>query len=127
MKRATRAWVRKAEGDWSVAQREAAAAEPVRDAVCFHCQQRAEKYLKALLQEQELSIPRTHDLERLLADILSYDASLKAFRPKLVILSRYAVDFRYPGFSTSTRAMRAALRHAGAVRQKLRTILGLPP
>src|SRR5438445_6939833 len=38
MKRETRAWVRKAEGDWRVAVREAAAADPVRDVVCFHCQ-----------------------------------------------------------------------------------------
>ena len=125
MKRATRAWVRKAEGDWRVAQREAAAADPVRDAVCFHCQQCAEKYLKAFLQELGLSIARIHDLERLLADLLPHDATLKSLRPRLVILSRYAVDFRYPGFSTSTRAMRAALQHAGIVRLKMRAILGL--
>jgi len=47
----TREWVRKAEGDWQVANHEAAEASPVNDAVCFHCQQCAEKYLKALLQE----------------------------------------------------------------------------
>ena len=125
MKRATRAWVRKAEGDWRVALREAAAADPVRDAVCFHCQQCAEKYLKAFLQELGLSIARIHDLERLLADVLPHDATLKSLRPRLVILSRYAVDFRYPGFSTSARAMRAALRHADLVRLKMRAILGL--
>src|ERR1700730_14181122 len=85
MKRATRAWVRKAEGDWRVAQREAAAADPVRDAVCFHCQQCAEKYLKAFLQELGLSIARIHDLERLLADLLPHDATLKSLRPRLVI------------------------------------------
>jgi hypothetical protein len=72
-----------------------------------------------------LSIARIHDLERLLADLLPYDPTLKSLRPRLVILSRYAVDFRYPGFSTSTRAMRAALHHAGLVRLKMRAILGL--
>jgi HEPN domain-containing protein len=30
--------------------------------VCFHCQHAAEKYLKALLQEGGLVVPRTHDL-----------------------------------------------------------------
>ena len=127
MKKATRAWVRKAEGDWRVAQREAAATDPVKEAVCFHSQQCAEKYLKAYLQELGLSIPRTHDLERLLADLVPRDASLRSLRPRLVILTRYAVDFRYPGFSISIRAMHAALRHVRIIRFKVRAILGLPP
>lgn len=38
--------------------------------VCrFHCQQSAEKYLKALLEELGAAIPKTHDLEDL-ADLL---------------------------------------------------------
>ena len=45
MKKETRAWVRKAEGDRRVAVREAGTADPVRDAIGFHCQQCAEKYL----------------------------------------------------------------------------------
>jgi hypothetical protein len=57
--------------------------------------------------------------------VLPHDASLRSQRPRLVILSRYVVDFRYPGFSTSTRAMRAALRQAGVIRFKMRAILGL--
>jgi HEPN domain-containing protein len=126
MKRETRAWVRKAEGDWRVAVREASAADPVRDVVCFHCQQCAEKYLKALLHELGLFIPRIHDLDQLLADLLPYEGSLKVLKPRLIILSRYAVDYRYPGFSTSTREMRAAIRHGERVRLRVRTILGLP-
>jgi HEPN domain-containing protein len=127
MKRETRAWVRKAEGDWRVAIQEAAIADPVRDAVCFHCQQCAEKYLKGLLQELGLPIPKIHNLEPLLADLIPHEGSLKPLKPRLVILSRYAVDYRYPGYSTSTREMHAALRHAERVRLQVRTILGLPP
>jgi HEPN domain-containing protein len=127
MKRGTRAWVRKAEGDWRVAVREAAEVDPVRDVVCFHCQQCAEKYLKALLHELGLFIPKVHDLDQLLADLLPQENSLKVLKPRLVILSRYAVVYRYPGFSTSTREMRGALRHAERVRLKVRTILGLRP
>lgn len=44
-----RAWVRKAESDLKVARDELATLEPATDAVCFHCQQCAEKYLKAYL------------------------------------------------------------------------------
>ena len=42
------AWVNKAEGDWETMLRESVATEKRNlDAVCFHAQQCAEKYLKA--------------------------------------------------------------------------------
>jgi len=45
-------WLRKAEGDCAPAGRETRARRhPNYDAACFHAQQAAEKYLKALLQE----------------------------------------------------------------------------
>ena len=34
----------------------------MRDVVCFHCQQAVEKYLKALMQELGILIPRIHDI-----------------------------------------------------------------
>jgi len=44
-------WVDKAEGDLITARREYRARKsPNYDAVCFHAQQAAEKYLKAYLQ-----------------------------------------------------------------------------
>lgn len=43
-------WIIKAEGDFATAQREMRARkDPNYDAACFHAQQCAEKYLKALL------------------------------------------------------------------------------
>ena len=48
MKRKTLTWVRKAEDDWDAACELAARSPPLRDAVCFHCQQAAEKAIKAL-------------------------------------------------------------------------------
>ena len=63
MKRETAKWVRKAEQDWEVAHKLAGETPPPRDIVCFHCQQAAEKYLKALLQESGLVVPKTHDLD----------------------------------------------------------------
>ncbi len=127
MKRETREWVQKAEEDWDVAVREAALAVPPKNVVSFHCQQCAEKYLKALRHEIGLSIPKIHDLDRLWSDLVPHQPSLKGLKIACVILSRYAVDYRYPGFSTSMREMRAALRHAERMRLKARTILGLPP
>jgi HEPN domain-containing protein len=52
MKQITQEWIDKAEGDFATAQREIEVQQmPNYDAVCFHAQQCAEKYLKACLQE----------------------------------------------------------------------------
>ncbi len=127
MKRHTAQWVLKAEEDMEVARTAAALAKPKRDAACFHCQQSAEKYLKALLQEAGLAVPRTHELEDLLDLLLPHDATLARLRRSLRSLTPYAVNFRYPGARATTRRMQAALRHAERVRRELRVRLGLPP
>jgi len=126
MKRHTAQWVLKAEEDTEVARSLAAQAKPKRDAICFHCQQAAEKYLKALLQELGLPVPRTHDLEDLLDLLLPHDATLKPLRRGLASLTRYAVEHRYPGPRARTREMQSALRNAKRVRAELRSRLGLP-
>jgi HEPN domain-containing protein/predicted nucleotidyltransferase len=96
-----------------------------RDAACFHCQQAAEKYLKALLQECGLAVPRTHDLEDLLDLLLRRDATLGPLRRGLASLTRFAVEYRYPGLRARTREMYSALRHAERVRAEMRSRLGL--
>src|SRR5262249_24902670 len=110
MKRETGKWVRKAEADREGARRLADHTPPLRDLVCFHCQQAAEKYLKALLQELGAVVPRAHDLEDLLDLLLPHDATLGPLRRSLVSLSRYAVEHRYPGKTSTQRQMTAALR-----------------
>jgi HEPN domain-containing protein len=94
--------------------------------VCFHCQQAAEKYLKALLQEHGSVVPRTHDLDDLLDLLLPHDATLAPLRKALHSLTRYAVDYRYPDMQATTRQMNAALRHVARIRGEARTRLGLP-
>lgn len=125
MKRKAAMWVRKAEEDWQGARELAARRPPLRDLACFHCQQAAEKYLKALLQEVGGAAPRTHDLEELLDLLLPHDAALAPLRRALTGLSRYAIDYRYPGLRATTRRMQAALRQARCVRTELRRRLGL--
>ena len=51
MKPKTAQWVSKAESDIKVARAIASGERPHPNETCFHCQQAAEKYLKALLQE----------------------------------------------------------------------------
>ena len=125
MKRETAKWVRKAEQDWQVAHKLAGENPPPRDVVCFHCQQAAEKYLKALLQESGQVEPRTHDLVNVLNLLLPADATLVSLRRQSRALTRYAVDYRYPGEMASKRQMQAALRHADQIRLECRGKLGL--
>ena len=59
MKPLTAEWVQKGEDDFIVTQKMfRARKQPVYDAVCFHAQQCAEKYLKAYLQELGKTSPR---------------------------------------------------------------------
>jgi HEPN domain-containing protein len=97
------------------------------DLVCFLCQQMAEKYLKALLDDQGSSVPRTHDLEDLLSLLQASHPQLGSLRRGLKFLIQFAVDARYPGFHASKRQAAAAFRWAGRVRDACRTVLGLPP
>jgi HEPN domain-containing protein len=120
-------WVEKAEGDARTAARELRArTHPNWDAVCFHAQQSAEKYLKAFLQQHGIVPPRTHSLIDLLQACLPFDSSLATQRSSLVLLDRYAVIARYPGFSADRVEARQAYRAMAGVRAFVRTRLGLP-
>jgi HEPN domain-containing protein len=99
---------------------------PPRDIVCFHCQQAAEKYLKALLQETGRPVPKTHDLANVLDLLVPVDATLARLRRQAASLTRYAVDYRYPGEMANKRQMEAALRHADLLRLQSRGKLNLP-
>ena len=125
MKRETAKWVRKAEQDWEVAHKLAGQKPPPRDIVCFHCQQAAEKYLKALLQESGLVMPRIHELADIVDLLLPADATLARLRRIADSLTQYAVDYRYPGEMASKRQMEAALRHVDPIRLVCRGKLNL--
>jgi HEPN domain-containing protein len=119
--------VRKAEADYRVAVKVHDGAEPLHDAVCFHCQQSAEKYLKGLVEELGLIVPKTHDLESLRGLLAAHDATLRPLKRGLAFLTRFAVETRYPGEDASKRQAEAALRWAERVRTAARALLGLRP
>ena len=98
---------------------------PNYDAVCFHAQQVAEKYLKAFLQQRGLAPPRTHSLIELLELCLPVDAAMETLRDSLVRLERYAVSYRYPGESADREEARLAFRTAVGVRSFLHGKLGI--
>ena len=119
-------WVNKAEGDLLTARREYRVRKsPNHDAVCFHTQQSAEKYLKASLQDMGMPIPRVHSLAELLALISKKDADFMSIQSDANILEAYAVQFRYPGLSADKSEAKAALTAAEHVCVFIRKKLGL--
>jgi HEPN domain-containing protein len=126
MKKLTREWVAKAEADFRVAETLRQTRPPVHDARCFHCQQAIEKYLKALLEEPGLTIPRTHNLEDLLSLLEAHHPELRSLRRGLIFLSDFAVETRYPGENANKRQAEAAMRWATKIRATVRLLLGLP-
>jgi HEPN domain-containing protein len=124
----TTEWVAKAEADYQGADAlKRRRKNPLPDLVCFHCQQCAEKYLEAILQEAGVAFPKTHlliDLHLLAAVV---HPTLHALRPPLLILEDYAVKFRYPGMNTTAAQATAALGAIRAFRLAARTLLGISP
>ena len=125
MKPATREWVKKAENDFETALALMRRKKVLADSVCFHCQQCAEKYLKARLEEAGRHVPRTHDCEALLNDLLPLEPLWAPWKKTLARLSDYAVRLRYPGISATKAEARRAVRDARAVRREVRLSLGL--
>lgn len=121
MKRITREWIDKAEGDFATAQRELQVQQmPNYDAVCFHAQQCIEKYLKACLQEANIGFTKTHDLSALLELFLPVQPEWATLRPTLDALTAYATEFRYPGALANQAIASRAFQECDTVRQVIR-------
>lgn len=126
MKRLTRQWVDKADGDFQTVQRELRARKlPNFDGACFHAQQCIEKYLKARLQEANIAFPRTHDLEQLLDIAKKVEPMWECFRPGLNRLNVFGVRVRYPGTDATRDMAKQALRICREIRAIIRQSLGL--
>jgi HEPN domain-containing protein len=91
-----RRWVEKARHDLLDADNNLASSHVPFDMVCFHCQQAAEKLLKACCAYYGEHPPKTHDLLFLLASIEPLYPSAPMLRDAVVLLSPYAVGVRYP-------------------------------
>jgi HEPN domain-containing protein len=125
MKKTTVEWTKKAEADRVIARQSSRSKTPLHDGVCFHCQQCAEKYLKGLIEELGLPVPKTHDLDKILNLLLAHHPSLKALRRGLGFLTTFAVATRYPGENANKRQATAALRWMEQVRETVRVLLGI--
>ena len=123
MKSLTAEWLAKADEDYSVAAGLVRRRKIPADAVCFHCQQAAEKYLKAFLQEHGIRFGRTHDLEAILRLCLPQGAQLGKLSKDARLLSDYAVRYRYPGMNATKAQARRAIDAAKRVRKAVLSLL----
>jgi HEPN domain-containing protein len=77
-------------------------------AALFHCQQAAEKYLKAYLTWNQKVFRKTHDLGELIVACALIDPALESVLEPAEALSKYAWKFRYPGAPYEPDAQEAA-------------------
>lgn len=119
-------WIDKAEADWETTQREVAVTvNPNFDAVCFHAQQCAEKYLKARLILSDTSFRKSHDLLYLLELVVLVEPGWQFLHDSLFELTTFAVTIRYPGLDATAEQAERSVEHCRVVRQIVRAFLGL--
>lgn len=96
MKNKTKAWIEYAEKDLEVI--DCIKSNPNLDRmIAFHGQQMAEKFLKAVLEENEILFPKIHNLTKLY-DLFPEEIKTIIFIPEesLLILDSVYIDTRYP-------------------------------
>ncbi len=89
-----RGWLVKALYDLRSAERLLAGPDPLCGPAGFHCQQAAEKTLKAYLTWRDEPFEKIHSL---VAQCLVFDSAFAELRVAATTLTPYAVDTRYPG------------------------------
>lgn len=89
-------WLTKSQRDLKVAWVLFKSEESFLDAVVYHCQQSAEKSLKAYLTYKNTTFRKTHDLDVLIDLCCQSEASFQDLKDGADILTPYATEFRYP-------------------------------
>ena len=118
-------WAQKAERDYAAITLHQQVASPDFDLICFHAQQCIEKYLKAWIQETNITFPKSHDLMELLVLILPSKPSWQIWQKDFEIISPYAVEFRYPGKSATVENAEHVVQTCNIVRHEVRKSLKL--
>lgn len=90
-------WFIKADRDLGMAKSAQIHTPEYPDLICYHCQQAAEKFLKALVIHYDLPLRKTHDLEELLDILGTVDSSITSgFYDEALKIKNYVVGIRYP-------------------------------
>ena len=118
-------WVKRAEEDYLMARSALRRRKPFTYSACFHAQQCAEKYLKAILVSKGVAFAKVHDLLLLSGQCEKAGVLVAIEAKQLSTLSDYAVRVRYPGDDPTPDEAREAVEIAKAVRRFVRTFLGV--
>ncbi|MBI4797201.1 MAG: HEPN domain-containing protein [Desulfarculus sp.] len=92
----TRAWLRRSSEDLRAANVDMTASPPLVEDALFHCQQAAEKALKAFLAWHDRPFRKTHDLVELGAACCEVDNTLEPILKLAAPLTEFAWRYRYP-------------------------------
>jgi len=119
-------WIDKADEDAAAADT-LAASDPARFAgtIAYHCQQCAEKYLKAVIENAGRRAPKTHALANLIGECTVIDPTFPPLTQECNRLQPYAIDVRYPFMSPSASEASQAIADMQAVRQTCRAAMGI--
>ena len=118
-------WAKEAEDDLRAAKVLLQEESPLLRGACFHAQQSAEKYLKALLLQKRVEFPKTHDLDTLNMFCNQAGIFTGFDRDTLDTLSEHAVHTRYPGPPPTAEDAREAIEIAKTIRKFARKWLGI--
>ena len=127
-KELVRSWLTKAASDLKSARVLGSAEGPPLDTAIYHCQQPAEKVVKAFLVSRGLTPEKTQDVIKLTLQASRLEAGFNEFMHAASVLTPYAWEFRYPDDLADTypsaEEFDEAKRHAQAIYD---FVLGLIP
>ena len=114
-----RVWLTKALHDLQAARIIANAADGPLDTAIYHCQQAAEKSVKAWLQSKDDPFPKSHDIKDLVKRASLFNPDFEKLAAAAAVLTPYVSAFRYPGGFDEPMPSReefdAALQHAQVI------------
>lgn len=115
----TRAWLQKAFSDLETARQIGELSDGHLDAGIYHCQQAAEKTLKAFLVYQSQPFEKTHDLGKIIEQAARINSGFLEYEDAAEILTPYSIAYRYPDetgfFEPDRKEFDEALQHARTI------------
>jgi len=114
-----RSWLAKAASDLRTAHILGSAEDAPLGTAIYHCQQAAEKAVKAFLVHCGITPEKTHDIRNLTLQAAAHEPRFDELLDMAAALTPYAWEFRYPDDLAETYPTREefdkALQHAQAI------------
>ena len=115
-------WVNYSEKDYIAAQFLMTAANPPIEIICYHCQQSAEKLLKAFLIKNDIIPSRTHDLNLLVNECVKIENTISILKKECNRLNDFGVNTRYPNnMDLELEDAKIALKDAEKIKEYILT------